>query len=264
MEEATQEVISSMEGAQHTTWKEVVRRSKLEEPDFQTLVERAHDCCVTREIKHTTFHLAIAIMIRFLASYKKVLENKEQRLLVYTCILLAAKMEEERVPIDIPAMARANHVPNHVAREWERLVSATLGFRFAWVTAAAHLPTLFLLGKVDVESQLWAALFCDLSLYAPSCMLEYSPSLIASAALFCGQVLSGKKVRWSPAIRKATGLTAQDVTPVAKQLCGLVSNSFAFMPGVWAKYRSQQHGQLETKARDMKIDEATIGGKRKR
>jgi len=142
------------------------------------LVEVCQEFCLVQE----TLHLGAALLDRFLSATRAVPRSQLQ-LLAVTCLLIAAKHEEEALPsiYDLASVADNCFTPNDILR-MECIVLSCLEFRITCPTAHTFLS--LIKGMLDLHPAMHslASYLIELSILEYD-MLDLLPSQLASGAV---------------------------------------------------------------------------------
>ncbi|KJE90681.1 cyclin E2 [Capsaspora owczarzaki ATCC 30864] len=242
------------------------------------LIDWMKEVCEEYGMHRETFHLAAEFVDRYLHSSRVAVDKNNLQLIGTTCMLIASKLEEVRPPVvaDFAYVTDSACTALQIV-ENEMKVLMTLNWELcpitvnAWVAIFLQIATLrqkedvsdaLLLAQASPDAYTKIMTLLDVAIL-DNPMLEYSPSLVATAGLFVtfGGQSSTIGAQWQDEafVQSVTGYTLPELEsaiswlqPIWMQICvteplqRLVSQFARLVP------ESDQHN-LQTKSHDISI-----------
>ncbi|KFK42133.1 hypothetical protein AALP_AA2G215400 [Arabis alpina] len=192
-----------------------------------------------------TLHLAVNYLDRYLSG--NVITKQNLQLLGVTCMMIAAKYEEVRVPqVEDFCYITDNTYLKSELLEMESSILNYLKFELTTPTAKCFLRRFLRAAQGEKEVSLLfeclAGYITELSLldYA---MLRYAPSLIAASAVFLAQyILQPSRTPWNATLEHYTSYRAKHLEACVKNLLQLChENPSADVVSVRKKYSQHKY-----------------------
>jgi len=201
-------------------------------------------------LKTETLYLTVNLIDRYLGVVHDVPRSKLQ-LVGVACLLLASKYEEIYPPdlYDCAKITAGAYTQHHIV-SMERDVLRALEYRLTVPTHYKFLVRYIKASQCDTRTRLVAYYFCEICLPEYD-MLEFKPSLIASAAVLLAlkatdPLLLADPTRttlWTETLEFYTKYTLDEVTPCAQRIINIVQKAeTSSLQAIRKKYAVEKFG----------------------
>ena len=158
-------------------------------------------------------------------------------------MLLASKYEEI-YPVEVRDVVNVTdkaYTKQQILR-MEGIVIRSLEFRLTVPTHYKFLVRYIKAAQCDTRTKLIAYYFCEKCMPEFD-MLEFKPSVIASAAVLLALKASDPNKNWTTTLEFYTKYTQEDITPCAERIIGIVQKAeSASLQAIRKKYSQQKFG----------------------
>ena len=192
-------------------------------------------------LKTETLYLTFNLIDRFLERVQ--VSRSKLQLVGVTCLLLASKYEEIYPPEvrDLVYVTDKAYTKQQILR-MEGVVIRSLEFRLTVPTHYKFLVRYIKAAQCDTRTKLIAYYFCEKCMPEFD-MLEFKPSIIASAAVLLALKASDPNKSWTSTLEFYTKYTQEDVTPCAERIINIVQKAeTASLQAIRKKYAQQKFG----------------------
>jgi hypothetical protein len=192
-------------------------------------------------LKTETLYLTFNLIDRFLERVQ--VSRSKLQLVGVTCLLLASKYEEIYPPEvrDLVYVTDKAYTKQQILR-MEGMVIRSLEFRLTVPTHYKFLVRYIKAAQCDTRTKLIAYYFCEKCMPEFD-MLEFKPSVIASAAVLLALKASDSSKNWTSTLEFYTKYTQEDIAPCAKRIISIVQQAeTASLQAIRKKYAQQKFG----------------------
>lgn len=192
-------------------------------------------------LKTETLYLTFNLIDRFLERVQ--VSRSKLQLVGVTCLLLASKYEEIYPPEvrDLVYVTDKAYTKQQILR-MEGVVIRSLEFRLTVPTHYKFLVRYIKAAQCDTRTKLIAYYFCEKCM-PEFHMLEYKPSIIASAAVLLALKASDSSKSWTSTLEHYTKYTEGDIRPCAEKIISIVQQAeTASLQAIRKKYAQQKFG----------------------
>ncbi|GAA0150077.1 kinase activator [Lithospermum erythrorhizon] len=195
------------------------------------------------ELMDETLYLTVNLIDRFLAIQTVV--RKKLQLVGLTAMLLACKYEEVSVPVveDLILISDKAYTRKEVLN-MERLMVNSLKFNLSVPTPYVFMRRFLKAAQADRKMELLSFFLIDLCLVEYE-MLKFSPSLMASAAIFTAQTTLMGLREWTKTCEKHTDYTEFQLLECSRLMVTFHQKAgTGRLTGVHRKYSTSKYGYV--------------------
>lgn len=188
-------------------------------------------------LKYITLHLTVRIVDRYLTV--RAVRRRHLQLLGVTAMFVAAKYEE----IDPPKAAQFSYITDNTYTRAEILgmecqVLEALDFEVAKRVPVDFYDMLQRVNGCDERGRHVAEYVLDISLLDITC-LQYTPSILASSALFLSNRALGRQEPWPMAVQLLSRHTQAELQPCIQHMeLNLMNAPLDTLQGIRRKYQA--------------------------